>query len=78
MEDISIIRTYILEAGRPVKKRYKKETRRQRHREYRKERAQILRKLKTYRKTPQYKQYKKIFKRRYARASYRPVKRIYV
>jgi len=75
------IREYILiqlnETGRPIRKKYKRSVRRKRHQTYKRKRAQIIRRQRMYRKSTAYKQWKRRHKKRVARSSYRPVKRIY-
>ena len=73
------IREYILfyEAGRPKKRYLSKQVRRQRSRAYRRKRSQIRQKAKKYRKTAAYRKQQRLYKKKYARGSYRPDKRIY-
>jgi hypothetical protein len=71
------IREYILEAGRPIKKVYKKTVRRASHRKYKQKRAAILRKAKLYRRSTQGRKARTLYKRKMRRSSYRPVRRIY-
>ncbi len=75
------IREYILlhEAGRPKKKIYSREARRQwRRKHYRgAERIRKLKQMKRYRRKSAYKKQQRLYKRKFGRSSYRPTKRIY-
>jgi hypothetical protein len=75
MEDI---REYIIEAGRPIKKRYSKRERRIKHMKYRREKYRIRRKQKLRKLTGAYKMWKRKHDIKKKRTSYRPIKRIYV